>query len=237
MVKFNKNHSIIILFIVIFILFISYYINYKYTIKKEPFYFTCTMTLDNVSPQMVNNYLKFNNQQISCSDCTNGTLKMVVNPCPQDENGVPDSSCKQKATIETSSGNPVVFTYDITPKNISRFFCINLDKTIPTESEDTSENTSEDNSEDTPKNTGKDTPKNTGKDTPKNTGKDTPKNTGKDTPKNTEKGTPKNTSKNNANNSNNNANNSNNNANNSNNNANNNANNSKNNANNSYKKK
>lgn len=140
MKKFNKNHSIIILFIVIFILFISYYINNKYTIKKEPFdYFNCQMTLDNISPQMVSNYLKFNNQHISCSDCTNATLKMVVNPCPQDANGVPDPNCKQKATIESSSGNPVVFTYDITPKNISRFFCINLEKTMPTESEDNSE--------------------------------------------------------------------------------------------------
>jgi hypothetical protein len=136
MIKFNKNHSIIILFIVIFILFISYYINNKYTIKKEPFYFTCTMTLDNMNPQFINTYTKFHNQHVSCGDCTNATLKMVVNPCPQDENGIPDPHCKQKASITSSSGNPIVFTYDITPKNISKFFCINLDKTEPTKSEE-----------------------------------------------------------------------------------------------------
>ena len=130
MVKFNKNHSIIVLFIVIFILFITYYINNRYIIKKEPFdYFTCTMTLDNVSPQFVNTYSKFNNQHISCGTCANATLKMVVNPCPQGPNGIPDPNCKQKASIESSLGNPVVFTYDITPKNISNFFCINIDKT------------------------------------------------------------------------------------------------------------
>ena len=130
MVKFNSNHSIIILFIVIFILFISYYTNNKYVIETEPFdYFNCTMTLDNINPRFINNYLQFNNKHISCGTCTNATLKMVVNPCPQDENGVPDPNCKQNASIESSLGNPVVFTYDVTPKNISKFFCINLDKT------------------------------------------------------------------------------------------------------------
>ena len=137
MIKLNKNHSIIILFIVIFILFISYYTNNKYIIDTEPFdYFSCTMTLDNISPNFIKNYLKYNNQHISCGTCANASLKMVVNPCPQDENGVPDPNCKQKASIESSLGNPVVFTFDITPKNISRFFCINLDKTVPEESGD-----------------------------------------------------------------------------------------------------
>ena len=135
MVKYNNNHSIIILLIVIFILFVSYYINNKYVIKTEPFdYFNCTMTLDNISPQFVNTYSKFNNQHISCGDCTNATLKMVINPCPIDKNGIPDANCKQKASITSSLGNPIVFTYDITPKNLSNYFCINLDKTVPTSS-------------------------------------------------------------------------------------------------------
>jgi hypothetical protein len=139
MTKFNKNHSIIIIFIVIFILFISYYINNKYTIKKEPFYFNCTMTLDNMNPQFINTYTKFHNQHVSCGPCTNATLKMVINPCPLGSNGIPDPNCKQKATIESSSGNPIVFSYDITPKNISRYFCINLEKTASEEPEENSE--------------------------------------------------------------------------------------------------
>ena len=116
-----------LLFIIIFILLIMYYAKNKNTIDTFDF-FNCTLNLENINPQFANNYLKYNNKSVTCGPCANATLKVNVNTCPLDDNGIPLTSCKQKATVTSSYGNPIIFKYDITPFNVSKFFCIELDK-------------------------------------------------------------------------------------------------------------
>ena len=126
MIKINKNHYFMLLFIIIFILLIMYYSNNKNT--TDPFdFFTCTLNLENINPQFKDNYLKYNNKHVSCGPCTDATLKVNVNTCPLDENGIPLTTCKQNAKIVSSFGNPILFTHDIVPQSIGKFFCINLD--------------------------------------------------------------------------------------------------------------
>ncbi len=129
MTNFLKYFKIFIIFIIIILicLILVYYL----LKKKEQFddFFTCTMTLDNINPMFQNTYMLFNNKHVSCGPCKNGTLNMVVNSCSVDEDGSPITSCinkGQKGTIASSLGNPITFTNDVNPENISNFFCVNV---------------------------------------------------------------------------------------------------------------
>jgi hypothetical protein len=98
--------------------------------KKELFddLLTCTMTLDNINPMFHNTYMLFNNQKVLCGPCNKGVLNMVVNSCGLDEDGSALDSCSkkgQKAEITSSLGNPITFVGNVTPENLSNFFCIN----------------------------------------------------------------------------------------------------------------
>jgi hypothetical protein len=94
-------------------------------IKNEPFdFFTCTMNIDNIDPKFKDNYLKYDNQHVSCGPCKDATLKININTCPVDEYGSTLPNCQQKGSITSSFGNPIIFTYDVTPENMSKFFCI-----------------------------------------------------------------------------------------------------------------
>jgi hypothetical protein len=127
MIKINKNHFFMLLFIIIFILVIIYYAKNKID-SIDPFaFFNCTLNLENVTPQFKQNYLKFNNKNVMCGPCEGATLKVNVNTCSLDENGVPLPYCKENAKVVSSFGNPIIFKYDVTPQNISKFFCINLE--------------------------------------------------------------------------------------------------------------
>lgn len=102
----------------------QYFDNYKNK-NIEPFdYFTCTLNLDNVIPNFADNYMKFDNQHVSCGVCKNATLKVNINKCPVDEYGSPISYCKQTSSLTSSLGNPLTFPLDVTPQNVSSFFCI-----------------------------------------------------------------------------------------------------------------
>ena len=121
----NKQTFFIYLIIIFLIVIITLVSIYYIKNKKEPFdFFTCTMTLNNIDPKFKNNYLKFDNQHVSCGPCKDATLKLNINTCPVDENGSTISNCKQSGSIKSSFGNPIVFTYDVTPDNMGNFFCI-----------------------------------------------------------------------------------------------------------------
>lgn len=122
----NPNNIYLIIFIImIFAISIFYNIQHFNKNNIEPLdFFTCTLNLDNINPYFADNYMKFNDQHVSCGVCTNSTLKVNVTKCPLDENGSPLSSCKQKATLSSSLGNPVTFDRIITPESVSNFFCI-----------------------------------------------------------------------------------------------------------------
>jgi len=125
MIKNKKSFFIYIIIIIILIKIIILASIYYIKNKKEPFdFFTCNMTLNNIDPKFKDNYLKFDNQHVSCGPCKNATLKVNINTCPLDENGSTVSYCKQTGTITSSFGNPIVFTYDVTPDNMANFFCI-----------------------------------------------------------------------------------------------------------------
>jgi hypothetical protein len=125
MLKHNNNIIIFInylLILLILIILLSYFI----LKKDEPFdFFTCSMTLNNINPKFKDEYLsKFNNKHVSCGPCKNATLKLNVNTCPTDEYGSPSLKCNQEGFIKSSFGNPILFKYDISTENMSRFFCI-----------------------------------------------------------------------------------------------------------------
>ena len=123
----KKYSRIVIIFIIL--IFISLIIVYYFSNKKELFddLLTCTMTLDNINPMFKNTYMFFNNQKVLCGPCKKGVLNMVVNNCDVDEDGSPIDSCLkkgQKAAITSSLGNPITFVGNVTPENLSNFFCI-----------------------------------------------------------------------------------------------------------------
>ena len=123
--KHKMNTILIVIIRVYYILFIAALIYFYYLKKKETFndVFTCTLQLDNIDHRFMDEYKQYDNKNVACGVCQRATLKVNVNACPTDENGSPLSSCIQKATLTSSFGNPIEYTKDITPKNISDFFC------------------------------------------------------------------------------------------------------------------
>jgi len=115
---FIKYLLIIVILLILFIYFIVK--------KDEPFgFFTCTMTLNDINPKFKSEYLsKFNNKHVSCGPCKNATLKIKINTCPVDEYGSPSLKCNKEGFIKSSFGNPILFKYDISTENMSKFFCI-----------------------------------------------------------------------------------------------------------------
>ena len=94
--------------------------------KKYP-YFDCYLKLLDVNPKLVNEYMKYDKQYITNGNCKNATLHMTVEPCPTNTNGAPlTAQCSETAILTSSKGNPQMFTYSITPQNISKFFGIKL---------------------------------------------------------------------------------------------------------------
>lgn len=99
--------------------------NSKIKTVLEPFdYFKCTMDIENIDPRFISNYTKFNNKHISCNKCKDATLYLNLKQCATDANGSIDDNCIPSGTITSSLGNPISFPYEISPENISKFFCI-----------------------------------------------------------------------------------------------------------------
>jgi len=122
--KKKINFTLIIICIIIFTISILY--NYYILKNKESFdddFFTCTLQLDNIDPKFKNEYMKYNNQSVSCGVCKRAKLTVNVNTCPVDSNGTPIPNCNQKATLTNSFGNPIEFDMIVTPQNVRNFFC------------------------------------------------------------------------------------------------------------------
>ena len=91
--------------------------------EKYKDYFTCTMTLNDIDPKLVSEYMKYDNKHIPYGPCKNGTLKMVVNTCAVDENGVQSPNCKPNANVVSSEGNPITYSStNVSFEEITKFF-------------------------------------------------------------------------------------------------------------------
>ena len=89
--------------------------------EKYDDYFTCTMTLNDINPNLVNEYMKYDNKHIPYGICKNATLKMVVNTCP-DVDGVQSPNCKPNADVVSSNGVPINYISNVSFDGITSFF-------------------------------------------------------------------------------------------------------------------
>ena len=88
--------------------------------------FICTMTLNDINPNIVNEYMKYDNKRIPYGICKNATLKMVVNTCP-DVDGVQSPDCNSTANVVSSNKTPINYsTSNVSFGEITRFFGIKL---------------------------------------------------------------------------------------------------------------
>ena len=140
--KLNKIINVLINFLlvisIVIVLYVFIKLFNKIFLEKENInenvnenfndYFDCYLKLTDISPQFVNQYMKFDNQHVSNGRCKDATLHVIIEPCPLEDNGIPLSSCRQNATLTSSKGNPLTFPYDITPLNVSNYFGINTAK-------------------------------------------------------------------------------------------------------------
>jgi hypothetical protein len=89
--------------------------------EKYDDYFTCTMTLNDINPNLVNEYMKYDNKHVPYGICKNATLKMVVNTCP-DVDGVQSPNCKPTADVVSSNGVPINYISNVSFDGITSFF-------------------------------------------------------------------------------------------------------------------
>ena len=106
----------------------------KNSISREEFATgdICTVSLTNINPMFVKNYMQYDGQQIKCFNklsskayCVGGTLKMDVKTVGTDANGVPLAG-KQTAVISNSNGStpPDNASIPIDPWEFPNFFCL-----------------------------------------------------------------------------------------------------------------
>ena len=83
----------------------------------------CTMTLNDIDPNLVDAYMKFDNRRIPAGYCKDATLKMVVNTCAVDANGVPSYNCNPNANVVSSDQTPIPYTStNVSFDEMTRFF-------------------------------------------------------------------------------------------------------------------
>ena len=89
--------------------------------------FICTMTFNDINPNLVNEYMKYDNKNIPYGPCKNAKLKMVVNTCAVDENGVQSPNCKPNANVSSSVGTPITYSSsDVSFGEITKFFGVSV---------------------------------------------------------------------------------------------------------------
>jgi hypothetical protein len=99
----------------------EYYENMN--MKKRPF-FTCYVNLSDIDPKMVSTYMNIDNKIAKCGPCENALVRMQVEPCPTDNNGIVNTKCSSQIQIYSSQDMPIGFKKYINPSNISNFFCL-----------------------------------------------------------------------------------------------------------------
>ena len=106
----------------------------RYNLQSEGFATSdvCTVSLTNINPMFVKNYMQYDGQPIKCFNklsskayCVGGTLKMDVKSVGTDANGVPLSGM-QTAVISNSNGSkpPDNAIIPIDPWGFPNFFCL-----------------------------------------------------------------------------------------------------------------
>lgn len=133
-----KTSNLLLLLLLIIIIFIYLEIYKKKSSKQTPFknpielfrdWFTCTLNLEGVEPQMVDEYMKYDNQHIKQGRCKNAKLRInISSTCPTTANGGTSSYCMQTASINSSQGDMIEFPLYPKLQNIIKFF--NLDPNI-----------------------------------------------------------------------------------------------------------
>ena len=137
----KKQINTIIIFILLLILAYFIYIQYiKYNNYEKDnvdkflnteFSKICTMTLNDIDNRNLDEYNSFNNKEIKCGDkCSGGILKLDINTCATDENGVSVPNCFPSANINKVTtinkleyNEDVIFPKKVTTENIKKFFC------------------------------------------------------------------------------------------------------------------
>jgi hypothetical protein len=129
------NNIIALLIAISVIILIScIFIRTRYSIYSEGFATDdiCTVSLTNINPMFIKNYMQYDGQPIKCFNklsskayCVGGTLKMDVKSVGTDANGVPLEGT-QTAIISNSSGasppNNAIIPID--PWGFPNFFCL-----------------------------------------------------------------------------------------------------------------
>ena len=93
--------------------------------KTEHFieFFKCTITLNDIDPKLVDEYMKYNDKRIPDGKCKFGRSEIIINTCPVDANGIVLQSCKKSGSIKSSIDNPsLTLPTDISPDSIKQFF-------------------------------------------------------------------------------------------------------------------
>jgi len=129
----NKILALLIAFSVI-ILIVCLITKKEYSSPREGFATgdVCTVSLSNINPMFVKNYMQYDGQLIKCFNklsskayCVGGTLKMDVKSVGTDANGIPLTGT-QTAVISNSSGGapPDNAIIPIDPWGFPKFFCL-----------------------------------------------------------------------------------------------------------------
>lgn len=139
--RYKTSNLLIIIIIILIIIFIYLEIyKKKKTIQNQfqtpfqnPFqtpiesfrdWFTCTMSLQDVDPKIVDEYMKYDNQHIKCGQCKNAKLRLNIKTCPTNINGSSTPNCVQTASIQSSLGDNIPFPLFAKLENIKTFFCL-----------------------------------------------------------------------------------------------------------------
>jgi len=125
----NKLFSVLI---ILSLLILCLYLLNKSSKDKFATKDVCTVSLSNINPMFVKNYMQYDGQEIKCFNklsskayCLGGTLKMDVKSVGTDEYGTPLSG-KQTAIISNSNGSkpPSNAIIPIDPFEFPKFFCL-----------------------------------------------------------------------------------------------------------------
>lgn len=92
----------------------------------------CTVSLTNINPMFVKNYMQYDGQKIKCFNklsskayCVGGTLKMDVKSVGTDDNGVPLTGAQTAAILNSNGSSPPENALIPTnPWEFADFFCL-----------------------------------------------------------------------------------------------------------------
>ena len=90
---------------------------------KNPF-FTCYVNMSDIDPLIIPTYMELDNKISKCGPCENALVRVQIDPCPTDINGIVNSKCSSQIRIYSSQDMPIQFKKYINPSNVKDFFCL-----------------------------------------------------------------------------------------------------------------